>query len=251
MPLDFPATSEALWSLYDTCGVRPEYVVPVMWVESASDPNRDRVFQQGIQSLAGLDYWGLIQANGKWLRGRGIEPKDIKSWPASREIREVVQPWLCEKVRTYGRLKSGIRVYQSIFYPASLKYAPGLDDHIVDAPAGGCPDINAEPKAFWRDPYCANRLFDADKKGFITPADLGRKLQGGALPAEQVKEALTQLYDWRPAEKMQNPVYGGDFIPGWRPFEQRSAQLADWASVFTILGGAVTAAVMLHKGATS
>jgi hypothetical protein len=237
--LDFPASAEAFWRLYDLCGVRPEYVIPILWVESASN-GTTRVFPPGIQNLGGGDYWGLIQANGPWLRARGIEPKEMSSWSASREIADVVTPWLCAQVHAFGKLRSGIRVYQSIFYPASLKATPDLMSPIVRAPPGGCTAAEVKTNA-----YCANPMFDADHKGFICPGDLGQTLRTRALVSPHVKDALAHTYELRPRETQQNPVYGTDFTQGGVPSSTASAELSDWASVFTILGGAATVAVVL------
>jgi hypothetical protein len=165
----------------------------------------------------------------------------MAGWDASREIAEVVKPYLCEKVRQYGKLQSGVRVYQSIFYPESLRYAPKLTDTIVSSPAYGC-----NPETFKTDAYCANRLFDQTRKGWITPGDLGAKIKQ-AVPTPDVKDALQATFALRPGERMQDPAYGGDYIAGWTPNKPRSAQLGDWAAVMTIIASAATTAMILHQ----
>ena len=38
MSLDFPAAADALWALYDATGIRPEWILPVLYSESGFNP---------------------------------------------------------------------------------------------------------------------------------------------------------------------------------------------------------------------
>lgn len=229
MSLDFPAFGIGLWELYDVCGVRPEYLLAPMFIESAG-------YQVGIQNLSGADQWGLIQMSGKWLRGRGIDPASLKGWLASEELARIVKPFITSQVRALLPLKSGIRVYQSIFLPASLmksrpEYAPGLLDVITRSPELA---------------YKGNAGFDPDKKGTITPGDLGRTLREHAVKAAPVQDAIAETYALRPAEYVRDPVYGEDFVTPARPTTQSMA-LSDWASIVAIAGGLLTGYLALQK----
>jgi len=183
----------AFWAISDATGIRPEYLIPVLGFESGLDPS--------VANGAGAPYYGIGQNYGPSLP---TDPDTYLTWPASQQLTEVVQPYFEGQVRTYGPMASGIRVYQAEFYPASLKTARGLDDVVVASPAAA---------------YESNTVFDTQKKGYITPRDLGAAVKK-SLARSDVVAAIAATYALRPWEWQRDSVYGDDFglfatLPGW------------------------------------
>src|SRR5882672_2473418 len=182
MSLDQPGSTTALWNIYDATGVRPEWLLPVLSYESSLNP--------AVQNAAGAPYYGIGQNIESYAR---TDPGTYMTWPASLQLQNVVLDYFKAVVAKYGKLKSGIQVYQAEFYPASLLTARGLDDVIVSAPSAA---------------YEANRGFDKTGKGSITPRDLGDAVASQAVhPA--VQAAIAEAYAKRPWLFQTDPVYGG------------------------------------------
>lgn len=203
--MDFPASGQALWTIYDRTGIRPEWLVPVLASESGLNP--------AIPNRAGAPYYGINQISGTWLANAGIDVSDYLTWPASRQLEVVVLPYMAAQVQAFGALQSGIRVYQANFYPASLKYAPGLGDVIVSSPSPA---------------YTANMGLDVGRKGYITPGDLGAFV-GKAAAHTYVQNVIAATYALRPSERETDPVYGLDF-----------GRARSWGPI--VLGGGIAAA---------
>jgi hypothetical protein len=184
--LDQPASANAFWAIFDACGIRPEYLIPVLQFESGLNP----------ASSNALGYSGLNGLSSTYLTALGFTEADYVTWSASRQLQSAVLPYFRDMVSSYGSLDSGIRVYQANFYPASLRYAPGLDDTIVEAPSQA---------------YELNAVFDHAKKGRITPRDLGITIKTQlAVPA--VQQAIAAAYQVRPAMgPPKDPVFGTSF----------------------------------------
>jgi hypothetical protein len=186
--LDWPATGEALWALYDAGGPRPEYVLPVLWSESGFDPSRP--------NAQGAPYYGLGQTSGTAIEGAGVSIADYLTWPASAQLSKFVAPYFLSLSKQYGRLRSGTRCYQGNFLPATLGTAHGLDDVV----------------SRYGDPYYTwNHILDWDNKGTITVRDLAHFIEHGA-KTQNVQAAIAHTYDLRPQEKPpHDPVLGEDF----------------------------------------
>jgi hypothetical protein len=183
----------AFWAIADATGIRPEYLIPVLGFESGLDPS--------VPNGAGAPYYGIGQNYGPSLP---TDPQTYLTWPASRQLSEVVLPYFAGQVRSYGPMASGIRVYQAEFYPASLKTARGLDDVVVRAPSAA---------------YESNTVFDTESKGYITPRDLGAAVRK-SLGRSDVRAAIDATYALRPWEWRRDSVYGDDFgmlstLPVW------------------------------------
>lgn len=182
------ASFDALWSIYDQTGVRPEYLLPVLYIESGLDPS--------IPNRAGYPYYGINQASTSWIaQYAGTDPQTYLTWPASRQLDTVVRGMLGSLVNTYGPLRSGIRVYQANFLPATLSKATALSDVIA---ARGDPF------------YGPNAGLDANQDGEITLGDLATVV-GRAANAAAVQSAIADAYQVRPSESLQDPVFGTDF----------------------------------------
>ena len=189
MSLDFPASADALWSIYNSTGVRPEWLIPVLAYESGLNP--------GVANAAGYPYYGLNQIAGSQLQARGIDPADYLTWPASRQLSTVVGPYIAGQVKSFGPLQSATRVYQANFLPATLKTATWLGDVIA-----------TRGDAY----YGPNAGLDQSGKGFITTEDLAQVMTKAAAEAGAMS-ALAQTYARAPVDVggPYDAVYGLDF----------------------------------------
>jgi hypothetical protein len=188
--LDQPAAGQALWQIYDETGIRPEFLIGVLAYESGLNPS--------LPNQAGAPFYGIGQNSAGFIAQLGIDPGDYLTWPASQQLSTVVRPYFRSQVATFGPLTSGIRVYQAEFYPASLKYATGLDDIIVSASSASGQDRAA---------YAANAGFDKNGKGYISPRDLGAAI-ASQVSKPYVQKAIADTYALRPGETPEDPVFG-------------------------------------------
>ena len=157
----FPAT---LWNpFYAKTGIRPEWIVPVLASESGLNPSI-------VNSIGCI---GINQAC-PWAVPT---PPGYGSYTASQQLAGVVLGMYEAIIAKYGPLRSGVRVYQANFLPASLSKATALDSVLARRPSGGCPGGAANSQYV----YCANSGFDTDHTGVITVGDLGlgRRPPGG------------------------------------------------------------------------
>jgi hypothetical protein len=214
--LDQPASSQALWSIYDATGIRPEFLLPVLSYESGLDPS--------VPNRAGAPYYGIGQNSGSFITElTGLSPADYLTKPASYQLQNVVLPYFNGIVRQYGSLTSGVRVYQAEYMPASLQYAPGLDDVITKSPA-----IE----------YTDNIVFDKQRKGYITPRDLAAAV-ASQVPHPAVQQAIAAAYAFAPTlGPPQDPVWGAN---GWTLTPKVTAAIA-----IGIIGTAAAIAYLLH-----
>lgn len=189
--LDFPATAEALWALFDAGGPRPEYILPVLWSESGFDPSRP--------NDQGYPYYGVGQTSGTRLADAGVDPQDFLTWPASQQIARFVAPMFRDIARQYGRIASGARAYQANFLPKTLATSHGLDSVI---------------SRFGDHYYGPNHGLDWQNKGTITVRDLAHFIEKAARDPH-VQSAIANTYDVRPGERPPHePVLGEDFGGG-------------------------------------
>jgi hypothetical protein len=215
--LDFPASGQEAWSLYDRGGPRPEYLWPVLWTESAFNP----------AAVNSIGCRGINQACPFSIP----TPPDYTSWAASQQLRVVVAPMYLAIVAQYGPLRSGTRAYQANFLPATLATAKTLDS--VLARRGGAV-------------YAANAGFDWERKGTITVGDLAHFVAKAA-DTGPVKDAIAQTYALRPGESPHDPVYGEDF-PQAAPSSSSGARVAVVAlAVVATVGAAAVGAELLRR----
>src|SRR5271169_4457638 len=100
MSLDFPAAGSALWAMSDATGVRPEYVLPVFWLESNFNPS--------IVNSIGCT--GLNQA----CPGFGVPvPAGYGSWSASQQISGIISGEYAAIIKKFGPIRSAARAYQA------------------------------------------------------------------------------------------------------------------------------------------
>jgi hypothetical protein len=188
--LDFPATAQVLWALWNAGGPRPEYLLPVLYSESGFDPS--------TPNRAGAPYYGIGQTAGTTLADAGVSVSDFLTWPASEQISHFVGPYFLSASRSYGPIRSGARAYQANFLPATLASARALDSVVSQS----------------GDPYYAsNQGLDWQHKGAITVRDLAHFIEHAAR-TPSVQAAIAQTYELRPEDKPHEPVLGEDFSAG-------------------------------------
>jgi hypothetical protein len=193
------AFAATLWNpFYAKTGIRPEWIVPVLANESGLNPAI-------VNSLGCI---GINQAC-PWAVPT---PAGYGSYTASQQLAGVVLGMYEAIIAKYGKLQSGIRVYQANFLPASLTKATKLTDVLARRPAGGCPGGSANNQYV----YCANPGFDpGGKTGVITVGSLGNAVAKSAAQG-YVKNVIASAYAVAPAGvgPETDPVYGLDYPSG-------------------------------------
>lgn len=191
MQLDDDAL-QALWSIYDASGIRPEYLIPVLFFESAG------TFDPSIQNLQGFPAYGLAQTSGARLAELGITPAAFMALSQGAQIRTAVAPYFGNVVKSHGPIRSATRAYQANFEPATLGHVRGLGQMVDHA---GTRD------------YAANsRALDVLHHSAITVGDLALVMSRAAA-AGPVRAATARAYVIRPQEApAHEPIYGEDFL---------------------------------------
>lgn len=215
MSLDQPASSQAFWQIYDACGLRCEYLIPVLSYESGLNP--------AVANAAGAAYIGIGQNATSYVQQlTGLSESEYLAQPASYQLSRVVLPYFLGITRQYGVLTSGVRCYQAEFYPASLQYALSANSIIVQAPSAA---------------YEANAGFDRSRKGSITVNDLAVAITS-QLPKASVQNAIAAAYQLRPSMRPpRDPVWGDR---GWQLTPAMTAAVA-----LGIVGSAAAIAYLL------
>ena len=186
--LDMPASGEALWRIFDSTGLRPEYLLPVLMAESGLNP--------GVQNQAGANYWGIGQNSGDFLAALGIDVNDYLTWPASAQLGRVVLPYMKSVVQRFGALNSGTRVYQANFLPATLSTARSLSSVLTSSPSPF---------------YTSNMGFDPNRKGYITLGDLSTAVARAA-STSTVQRAIVQTYQLAQVSEPYALTVAGNFL---------------------------------------
>jgi hypothetical protein len=184
----------ALWAVSDATGIRPEWQLPVLFLESGFDPSMlNRIGCVGLNQFCPGTFENYVP----------VSVEEYRKWPASMQLAgPILNFW--RDARKFGRMpRSATRLMLAQLGRGLLSTAPSLDRVVFRKPSEGCgpPSKSA---------YCANALFDVEKKGFITEADLAHAMSQMA-QKPQVKDAIAQAYAMRPEERMREPVFGEDF----------------------------------------
>jgi len=184
---------EELWTLYDASGLRPEWVLPGLYLESGFNP--------ALRNGQGAPYYGVAQDFGPYLTRHGIAPGDYLAMSAQEQLAAIVAPRLETLAKAWGPLRSATRVYQANFQPATLKRTPGLWSVILWR---GSPD------------YASNTILDVLRDGAITVSDLAWWMMHEAA-APECAAAIARAYVLRPVSPMPSlspaaVAYGGDFV---------------------------------------
>lgn len=179
----------ALWSLYDASGIRPEYMIPMLYLESGFDPT--------LANRAGAPYYGIAQTMGAHLTALGTTPAAFMAMSQGDQIRLAVSPYFKRAVASYGPLRSATRVYLANYLPARLATARSLSQ-IVE-PGGTVY-------------YKGNEVLDPLHHHAIALSDLAL-LMARAVKQPEAKAAIARAYALRPAAAPpREAVYGDDFV---------------------------------------
>jgi hypothetical protein len=162
-------------------------------------------------SESGLDprktngrYHGLNQLSGNFLRSQGVDPADYLTWPASQQI-ALVERYFAQGHRFgpgRGNWPNAAVLYQSNWLPGTVFESTSPAFLLVSKDGqtdSANPEVRKNSAAWYRD----NVALDFDRDGFITVADLARRLASianggdddhGTRGAGQVfQDALTNL----------------------------------------------------------
>jgi hypothetical protein len=182
------AAVSAVWALYDKTGIRPEWILPTLHIESGFDPS--------LPNGAGSPYYGIAQNGLRDITAAGAaSAEEYLTWSAEDQLARVVTPYFVRLVKLEGPLRSGIRVYQGNYLPGTLRTARLLISVIA---------VRGTPA------YDKNRVLDPLGQGAVTVAGLGLVVsQHAATP--DVQAALAMAYAQRPTERMASIVYGQDY----------------------------------------
>lgn len=180
---------QALWAIFDASGIRPEYLVPVLYFESGFDSTKP--------NAAGAPYYGIAQTSGTKLASLGTSPSAYLAMSQGDQIRLAVAPYFAGVVKSYGPIASATRAEQANFLPASLATVRGLSQVLQ---WGGSRVYAANAAAL-----------DPRGHGAITLADLAAVMSRAASSAP-ARAATARAYQLRTtAGAPRNPVYGTDF----------------------------------------
>lgn len=178
----------ALWSIADQTGIRPEYLIPVLYFESG--------FQPSAANAAGAPYYGIAQTSAAQLAALGTTPAAYLGMSAAAQIALAVAPFF-RNAAALAPIRSATRAYQANFLPATLPTVRGLTQ--VVAPHG-------------TSAYASNPALDPFHHGAILLSDLAAVMSRSA-EAPAVKQAIARAYALRPSAGVpRNPVYGTDFV---------------------------------------
>jgi len=188
MALDWPAFGSALWRVSDQTGIRPEWQLPVISLETA------KTFDPAIENPGGCV--GLNQfCPSAYSNYVSVPTSEYRTWPASRQLSGPILNYWEDAVRAYGPIQSAAKLMVSQLGHAFLPQAQTLDSVILASP-------NNE--------YASNVNLDPARKGYVTVRDLANALAHHArTPA--VRDAIARAYAMRPGERPYDPAYGLDF----------------------------------------
>lgn len=225
MALDWSAFGSALWRVSDQTGIRPEWQLPVIALETAG------TFDPAIMNPGGCV--GLNQfCPSAYSNYVSVPVSQYRTWAASKQLTGPILNYWKDAVEAYGPIRSAAKLMVSQLGHALLPKAQTLDSVIFASP---------------ETEYTANINLDAGRKGYITVRDLANALAHHAKTPE-VRDAIARAYAMRPRERPYDPVYGLDF--GGRPYPEVIQPPAEKPSSFltalTALGLATAAGVAAH-----
>ena len=192
-----------LWILFDATGIRPEYLLPVLYYESGFDPSRP--------NAQGAPYYGVAQTSGSHLTAIGTTPAAFLAMTAAEQIRLAVAPYFRD-LAPLG-IGSGARAYQANLLPATLATVRGLAQ------------VVAQRGSF---AYASNAQLDVFHQGAITLAGLA-VVMGRSAASAPVRAAIARAYALRPAAgPPRNPAFGTDYLDAVETAGLLAAAVALW-----------------------
>lgn len=190
MALDWPAFGDALWHVSDQLGIRPEWQIPVIALETAG------TFDPAIMNPGGCV--GLNQfCASAYSRYVHVPVNEYRAWPASRQLFGPIFDYWRDAIVGFGPIHSSVRLMLAQLGHALLKTTPRLDSVVF---------------AFPSIEYTANAGFDTQNKGYVTVQDVANALSA-RVRTPAVRDAIARAYSMRPGEHPLDPVYGTDFGP--------------------------------------
>jgi len=193
MSLNWPAFGDALWRVSDELGIRPEWVLPVLYFESAKtfDPaimNSGKCV--GLNQLCPSTYSSYVN----------VPVSEYRTWSASQQLWGPIFNYWRDQERAYGPIRSSTRLMLAQFGHNLLRTASRLDSVVFAAPsaeyAANCPRVPCS--------------LDPTQKGYITVQDVAN-VMAYAARAPAVRDAISRAYAMRPWSHPTDPVYGTDF----------------------------------------
>lgn len=183
----------AVWSIYDATGLRPEYLLPVLWHESGFNP--------ALPNAAGAPYYGVAQTGGGYIvQDLHMTVEAFLAASAAQQITLAVLPHMRAIVARYGPIRSATRAFQANFLPGTLPTARGLTQIVVPfSPSKGSV-------------YASNALDPLHHRGILV-SDLALAMAHASKQTD-VRDAVSRAYAMRPSEPVPtvDPVYGSDFV---------------------------------------
>lgn len=195
MALDWPTFGEALWRVNDQLGIRPEWQLPVLHLESNFNPSVVNPYGcVGINQFCPGTYASYVR----------VPVEQYRTWPASAQLAGPVFAFWRDAL-SRGPIQSAARLLLAQFGQERLKSVPELDNVLFRAPSLA---------------YERNKGLDVERKGSVTEQDLANVMHRQAqLPA--VADAITRAYALRPNDRPRETAYGDDY-PIIVPPTQRS-----------------------------
>lgn len=185
MALDWPAFGTALWAISDQLGIRPEWQLPVLSMESGFDP-----------SIVNAD--GCVGLNqfcpGTYEHYVSVPVSAYRTWPASAQLGGPISAYWRDALQ-YGQIRSATRLMLAQLGQSLLPRATTLDTVVFASPSSA---------------YAGNSGLDTDRKGTITVQDLAHAMRAQA-SSPAVQDAIARAYAMRPGEQPRDPVYGDDY----------------------------------------
>lgn len=185
--LDWPTFGNALWQVSDQLGIRPEWQLPVLGLETGGTFDPAIMNQNGcvgINQFCPQTYPGYVS----------VPVSQYRTWPASAQLSGPVLAYWRNALK-YGPIRSATRLMLSQFGQGLLAAAPALDSVVFQSPS---------------QEYVQNAGLDTAHKGSITVQDIANAMARQA-SAPAVVDAIARAYAMRPSERPRDPVYGEDF----------------------------------------
>ena len=144
--LDWPAFGDALWRVSDKLGIRPEWQLPVLSLETGG------TFDPAIMNPGGCV--GINQfCPSAYSRYVNVPVDEYRTWTASRQLSGPVLNYWRDAAAAYGPIRSATKLMISQLGHALLKRATDLNSVVFASPSRE---------------YVANSGLDGSKKGYIT-----------------------------------------------------------------------------------
>jgi len=206
--LDQPGTSDALWKINNQLGIRPEWVLAVIYLESKFNPA-----STNPSGCVGLNQF----CRGTFSNYVGVSPEEYKSWPASAQLAGPIFNYWRDATRS-GTIDSAAKLMVAQLSHAALGRVRSSNDVVFAAPS-------AE--------YEANKnVFDPlpNRKGYFTLGDIAGVL-GYLSGLPVVQAAVNEAYYLHDHPRLRTPGHG-----------------AFWVGAFALALGAAYGAYSARKG---